>query len=96
MSSKLSFFVITRHLLPSSSQLTTDTDVESDSREQEPESSLESAGPSGDALFPLETSPLFPELQGDGSLSSEVFFNVLCLGPSRKRKWWELGGGGGW
>ncbi|XP_048884639.1 LOW QUALITY PROTEIN: rho GTPase-activating protein 36 [Brienomyrus brachyistius] len=68
-----------------SSQLTTDTDVESDSRDQEPKSSLESAGPSGQGLFPLEASPLFPELQGDGSLSSEVFFNMLCLGPSRKQ-----------
>ncbi|XP_036404007.1 rho GTPase-activating protein 36 isoform X2 [Megalops cyprinoides] len=48
--------------------------------------SLDSAGDSSGDLSPLEApSPLFPDTPEEGSLSSEVFLNVLRLNQNRKR-----------
>lgn len=51
--------------------------------------SLDSVGASSGSLSPLEPpSPLFPPdgSGGDGSLTSEVFLNVLKLNQNRKRQ----------
>ncbi|XP_067293475.1 rho GTPase-activating protein 36 isoform X2 [Pseudorasbora parva] len=50
------------------------------------QASLDSVGQSSDDLSSLEPlSPLYPETSTIGSLSSEVFFNVLHLNTNRKR-----------
>lgn len=51
--------------------------------------SLDSVGASSGSLSPLEPpSSLFPPdgISGEGSLSSEVFLNVLKLNQNRKRQ----------
>lgn len=51
--------------------------------------SLDSVGASSESLSPLELpSPLFPPdgNSGEGSLTSEVFLNVLKLNQNRKRQ----------
>lgn len=51
--------------------------------------SLDSVGASSGSLSPLEPpSPLFPPdgSSGEGSLTSEVFLNVLKLNQNRKRQ----------
>ncbi|KAI4897061.1 hypothetical protein NFI96_011409 [Prochilodus magdalenae] len=50
------------------------------------QTSLDSVGQSSEDLSPIEPiSPLFGDSPGRGSLSSEVFFNVLRLSTNRKR-----------
>ncbi|XP_030635074.1 rho GTPase-activating protein 36 [Chanos chanos] len=67
----------------SGSSLTVETDV---GGRRDTQASLDSVGQSSDDLSSLDPpSPLFPETQGGGSLTSEVFLNVLRLNNNRKR-----------
>lgn len=75
-------------LLHSGSHLTVDSSSESGGR-RDTGASLDSVGASSGSLSPLEPpSPLFPPdgSGGEGSLTSEVFLNVLKLNQSRKRQ----------
>lgn len=72
----------------SGSHLTVESDSESTGR-RDTGASLDSVGASSGSLSPLEPpSPLFPPdgSGGDGSLTSEVFLNVLKLNQNRKRQ----------
>ncbi|KAM8747783.1 rho GTPase-activating protein 36 isoform 1-T1 [Acanthopagrus schlegelii] len=72
----------------SGSHLTVDSVSESGGR-RDTGASLDSVGASSGSLSPLEPpSPLFPPdgSGGEGSLTSEVFLNVLKLNQSRKRQ----------
>ncbi|XP_062239871.1 rho GTPase-activating protein 36 isoform X1 [Platichthys flesus] len=72
----------------SSSHLTAEGGSESGGR-RDTGASLDSVGASSGSLSPLEPpSPLFPPdgSGGEGSLTSEVFLNVLKLNQNRKRK----------
>ncbi|XP_067293474.1 rho GTPase-activating protein 36 isoform X1 [Pseudorasbora parva] len=72
-----------RRKLSSGSSLT--MEVDSGGR-RDTQASLDSVGQSSDDLSSLEPlSPLYPETSTIGSLSSEVFFNVLHLNTNRKR-----------
>uniref|UniRef100_A0A8C1XXA9 Rho GTPase activating protein 36 n=1 Tax=Cyprinus carpio TaxID=7962 RepID=A0A8C1XXA9_CYPCA len=67
----------------SSSSLTMETDS---GGRRDTQASLDSVGQSSDDLSSLEPlSPLYPETSSIGSLSSEVFLNVLHLNTKRKR-----------
>ncbi|XP_073693092.1 rho GTPase-activating protein 36 isoform X1 [Garra rufa] len=67
----------------SSSSLTMETDS---SGRRDTQASLDSVGQSSDDLSSLEPlCPLYPETSAIGSLSSEVFLNVLHLNTKRKR-----------
>ncbi|KAM6894802.1 rho GTPase-activating protein 36 isoform 2-T3 [Lycodopsis pacificus] len=69
------------------SHLTVESSSESGGR-RDTGASLDSVGASSGSLSPLEPpSPLFPpDGGGDGSLTSEVFLNVLKLNQNRKRQ----------
>ncbi|XP_029382702.1 rho GTPase-activating protein 36 isoform X1 [Echeneis naucrates] len=72
----------------SSSHLTAESGGESGGR-RDTGASLDSVGASSGSLSPLEPpSPLFPPdgSGGEGSLTSEVFLNVLKLNQNRKRQ----------
>ena len=72
----------------SGSHLTVEGDCESGGR-RDTGASLDSVGASSGSLSPLEPpSPLFPPdgNGGEGSLTSEVFLNVLKLNQNRKRQ----------
>ncbi|XP_023278478.1 rho GTPase-activating protein 6-like isoform X1 [Seriola lalandi dorsalis] len=72
----------------SSSNLTVESSSESGGR-RDTGASLDSVGASSGSLSPLEPpSPLFPPdgSGGEGSLTSEVFLNVLKLNQNRKRQ----------
>lgn len=72
----------------SSSHMTVESSSESGGR-RDTGASLDSVGASSGSLSPLEPpSPLFPPdgNGGDGSLTSEVFLNVLKLNQNRKRQ----------
>ncbi|XP_047455758.1 rho GTPase-activating protein 36 isoform X2 [Mugil cephalus] len=72
----------------SGSHLTVDSSSESGGR-RDTGASLDSVGASSGSLSPLEPpSPLFPPdgSGGEGSLTSEVFLNVLKLNQNRKRQ----------
>lgn len=72
----------------SGSHLTEESGSESTGR-RDTGASLDSVGASSGSLSPLEPpSPLFPPdgSGGDGSLTSEVFLNVLKLNQNRKRQ----------
>ncbi|XP_005750987.1 rho GTPase-activating protein 36 [Pundamilia nyererei] len=72
----------------SGSHLTVESGSESTGR-RDTGASLDSVGASSGSLSPLEPpSPLFPPdgSGGDGSLTSEVFLNVLKLNQNRKRQ----------
>ncbi|XP_031706592.1 rho GTPase-activating protein 36 isoform X1 [Anarrhichthys ocellatus] len=72
----------------SGSHLTVESGSESGGR-RDTGASLDSVGASSGSLSPLEPpSPLFPPdgNGGDGSLTSEVFLNVLKLNQNRKRQ----------
>ncbi|XP_068163713.1 rho GTPase-activating protein 36 isoform X1 [Antennarius striatus] len=72
----------------SGSHLTMDSSSESGGR-RDTGASLDSVGASSGSLSPLEPpSPLFPPdgTGGEGSLTSEVFLNVLKLNQNRKRQ----------
>lgn len=76
------------HFLHSGSHLTVDGGGESGGR-RDTGASLDSVGASSGSLSPLEPpSPLFPPdgSGGEGSLTSEVFLNVLKLNQNRKRQ----------
>ncbi|XP_018559335.1 rho GTPase-activating protein 36 isoform X2 [Lates calcarifer] len=71
-----------------SSNLTVESNSESGGR-RDTGASLDSVGASSGSLSPLEPpSPLFPPdgSGGEGSLTSEVFLNVLKLNQNRKRQ----------
>uniref|UniRef100_A0A3Q4H0X2 Rho GTPase activating protein 36 n=1 Tax=Neolamprologus brichardi TaxID=32507 RepID=A0A3Q4H0X2_NEOBR len=75
-------------LCHSGSHLTVESGSESTGR-RDTGASLDSVGASSGSLSPLEPpSPLFPPdgSGGDGSLTSEVFLNVLKLNQNRKRQ----------
>ncbi|XP_066537155.1 rho GTPase-activating protein 36 isoform X2 [Hoplias malabaricus] len=66
-----------------SSSVTLEPDV---GARRDTQTSLDSVGQSGDDLSPVESiSPLFGDSASRGSLSSEVFYNVLRLNSNRKR-----------
>lgn len=67
----------------SSSSLTIETDS---GGRRDTQASLDSVGQSSDDLSSLEPLCLYPETSAIGSLSSEVFFNVLHLNTNRKRE----------
>lgn len=72
----------------SGSHLTVESSSESGGR-RDTGASLDSVGASSGSLSPLEPpSPLFPPdgSGGEGSLTSEVFLNVLKLNQNRKRQ----------
>ncbi|XP_017291566.1 rho GTPase-activating protein 36 [Kryptolebias marmoratus] len=71
----------------SGSHLTVETSSESGGR-RDTGASLDSVGASSGSVSPLEPPPLFPlENRGrEGSLSSDVFLNVLKLNQNRKRQ----------
>lgn len=71
----------------SGSHLTVESSVESGGR-RDTGASLDSVGASSGSLSPLEPPPpLFPpDGSGEGSLTSEVFLNVLKLNQNRKRQ----------
>uniref|UniRef100_UPI003AAB926F rho GTPase-activating protein 36 n=1 Tax=Centroberyx gerrardi TaxID=166262 RepID=UPI003AAB926F len=78
----------------SGSHLTVDSGSESGGR-RDTGASLDSVGASSGSLSPLEPpSPLFPPdgNGGEGSLTSEVFLNVLKLNQNRKRQETRYGG----
>ncbi|XP_036453061.1 rho GTPase-activating protein 36 isoform X3 [Colossoma macropomum] len=67
----------------SGSSVTVEPDV---GARRDTQTSLDSVGQSSDDLSPVEPiSPLFGDSASRGSLSSEVFFNVLRLNTNRKR-----------
>lgn len=68
----------------SGSTVTVEPDV---GARRDTQTSLDSMGQSSDDLSPVEPiSPLFGDTASRGSLSSEVFFNVLRLNTNRKRE----------
>ncbi|KAI2662406.1 Rho GTPase-activating protein 6 [Labeo rohita] len=72
-----------RRKLSSSSSLTMETDS---GGRRDTQASLDSVGQSSDDLSSLEPlCPLYPETSAIGSLSSEVFLNILHLNTKRKR-----------
>ncbi|XP_016372026.1 rho GTPase-activating protein 36 [Sinocyclocheilus rhinocerous] len=72
-----------RRKLSSSSSLTMETDS---GGRRDTQASLDSVGQSSDDLSSLgPLCPLYPETSAIGSLSSEVFLNVLHLNTNRKR-----------
>jgi len=88
---RVHFFPYSKHMSKtcllcdrSSSSLTIQTDS---GGRRDTQASLDSVGQSSDDLSSLEPlCPLYPETSAIGSLSSEVFLNVLHLNTNRKRE----------